>query len=214
MNFRAASMAEVYCQSLIVLLKSHKIAVFGGYMTEISKQIGTRIKAMREISDLSIEDFAKSINLDTDMYLKYEKGEADIPISVLSAISSKYKVEMTALLTGGEPRLSAINVVKKGKGLSVERRKEYKYQDLAFNFINKKAEVFFVIAEPSKEVPKHFYAHTGQEFNYVLEGSIKLIFDGKEYILEEGDSVYSDSGRNHGVMALGDKPAKFLAVVL
>ncbi|MDR1696534.1 MAG: XRE family transcriptional regulator [Endomicrobium sp.] len=183
-------------------------------MTETLKQIGIRIKAIREISELSAQDFAKSINLDEETYLKYEKGEADIPISVLSAISSKYKVEMTALLTGGEPRLSAINVVKKGKGLNVERRKEYKYQDLAFNFIHKKAEVFYVTAEPSKEIPKHFYSHSGQEFNYVLEGSIKLFFDGKEYILEEGDSVYFDSSRNHALTGLGDKPAKFLAVVL
>ncbi|MDR1616315.1 MAG: helix-turn-helix transcriptional regulator, partial [Syntrophomonadaceae bacterium] len=53
---------------------------------ETLKQIGTRIKAMREISDLSTADFAKSINLDAQTYLKYENGELDIPISVLSAI--------------------------------------------------------------------------------------------------------------------------------
>ncbi|MCL2484729.1 MAG: XRE family transcriptional regulator [Endomicrobia bacterium] len=183
-------------------------------MSETLKQIGMRIKAMREISELSAESFAKSINLDEATYVKYEKGEADIPLSVLSAISSKYKVEITALITGGEPHLSRINVVKKGKGLSVERRKEYKYQDLAFNFINKKAEVFYVVAEPPKDEPKHFYSHTGQEFNYVLEGSIKLFFDGKEYVLEQGDSVYFNSGYNHCVVAVGDKPARFLAVVL
>ncbi len=182
--------------------------------TETLKQIGTRIKAIREISDLSTADFAKSINLDTDTYLEYERGEADIPISVLSAISSAYKVEMTALLTGGEPRLTRIQVVRKGKGLKIDRRKEYKYQDLAFNFINKKAEVFFVTAEVEKEPPHHAYSHSGQEFNYILEGTLKIIFDGKEYILEEGDSVFFDSGYDHTMSAVGDKPAKFIAVVL
>jgi len=183
-------------------------------MSETLKQIGIRIKAIREIYELSAEDFAKSIGLDSGAYLKYENGEADIPISVLSAVSNTYKVEMTALLTGGEPRLSRISVVKKGKGLSIERRKEYKYQDLAFNFINKKAEIFLVTAEAAKEAPKHAYAHSGQEFNYILEGTMKIIFDGKEYILEAGDSVYFDSSCKHTMCAAGDKPAKFLAVVL
>ncbi|MDR1196510.1 MAG: XRE family transcriptional regulator [Endomicrobium sp.] len=183
-------------------------------MSDTLKQIGIRIKAIREISDLSTADFADSINLDAATYLKYENGEADIPISVLSAISNKYKVEMTAILTGIEPRLSRINVVKKGKGLSIERRKEYKYQDLAFNFIHKKAEVFIVSVDPQKESPKHAYSHPGQEFNYILEGSLKVIFEGREYILEEGDSVYFDSGYSHTMCAIGDKPAKFLAIVL
>ena len=182
--------------------------------TETLKQIGTRIKAIREISDISAEEFAKSINLDLDIYLKYENGEADIPISALTAISQTYKVEMTALLTGGEPRLTRINVVRKGKGLKIDRRKEYKYQDLAFNFIHKKAETFLVTAEVAKEAPKHAYSHPGQEFNYILEGKLKVVFDGKEYILEEGDSVYFDSGYNHTMSAVGDKPAKFIAVVL
>lgn len=192
--------------------------LYGGDMTqntnETLKQIGTRIKVMREISDLSTEAFAKSIGLDAETYIKYETGEADIPISVLSAISSTYKVEMTALLTGGEPRLTRINVVRKGKGLNIARRKEYKYQDLAFNFIHKKAEVFLVTSEVAKEDPKHAYSHPGQEFNYILEGTLKVVFDGKEYILEAGDSVYFDSGYNHTMSAVGDKPAKFIAVVL
>lgn len=181
---------------------------------ETLKQIGTRIKAIREISDMSTQDFAKSINLDLETYIKYETGEADIPISVLSAISAIYNVEMTALLTGGEPRLTRISVVKKGKGLKIERRKEYKYQDLAFNFINKKAEMFLVTVDVSKGTPKHAYSHAGQEFNYILEGTLKIIFDGKEYILEEGDSVIFDSSFEHAMTAIGKKPAKFIAVVL
>ncbi|MDR3092547.1 MAG: XRE family transcriptional regulator [Endomicrobium sp.] len=183
-------------------------------MSKILKQIGTRIKAIREISNLSAEEFAKSMNLDAEMYLKYEKGEADIPISVLSVISSNYNVEMTALLTGDEPHLQRINVVRKGKGLSIERRKEYKYQDLASKFINKKAEIFLVTPESLKNKSKHAYSHTGQEFNYILEGTLKLIFDGKEYILNPGDSVYFDSRYDHAIFSIDDKPAKFLAVVL
>ncbi|MDR2192449.1 MAG: XRE family transcriptional regulator [Endomicrobium sp.] len=183
-------------------------------MSDALKQIGQRIKAMREISELSAQDFAKSINLDLETYVEYEKGEADIPVSVLSAISQTYKVELTALLTGGEPKLQRVCAVKKGKGLSIERRKEYKYHDLAYNFVHKKAEIFLVSVEPSKDKPAHAYSHHGHEFNYVLEGSVKIIHDGKEYILEEGDSIYFDSDYSHTMSAMGGKTAKFLAVIL
>ena len=183
-------------------------------MSDTLKQIGIRIKEIREISGLSAQDFAKSISLDAETYLKYENGQADIPISALSAISQMYKVELTALLTGGDPHLSQICVVRAGKGLSIERRKEYKYQDLAADFAHKKAQFFVVTVEPQKEKTAHAYSHQGHEFNYILEGTLKIIHDGKEYILEKGDSAYFDSGFKHAMFAVGDKTAKFLAVVL
>jgi mannose-6-phosphate isomerase-like protein (cupin superfamily) len=183
-------------------------------VSEILKQIGTRIKVIREISNLSAEEFAKSINLETAEYLKYETGIADIPISVLSTISGKYNIEITALLTGDGPHLQRIAVVKKDKGLRIDRRKEYKYQDLASKFMHKRAEVFLVTVDPLKNKSEHAYSHLGQEFNYILEGTLKLVFDGKEYILESGDSVYFDSKYNHAIFAVNDKPVKFVAVVL
>ncbi|MDR1941836.1 MAG: XRE family transcriptional regulator [Endomicrobium sp.] len=183
-------------------------------MTETLKQIGARIKAIREMSELSAADFAKSIDIDPVLYLKYENGQADISVSALSAISTKYKVEMTALLSGIEPKLQRISVVKKGRGLNVERRKEYNYQDLAYNFINKKAEFFLVSIEPLTQNATHSYSHQGHEFNYILEGCLKIIHDNKEYILEEGDCVYFDSGFKHAMEAVGNKTVRFLAVVL
>jgi quercetin dioxygenase-like cupin family protein/DNA-binding XRE family transcriptional regulator len=191
-----------------------EITLGGQLMTETLKQIGARIKAIREISELSAADFAKSVGVEPDLYLKYESGEADIPVSALSAISAKYNVEMTALLSGSDPKLCRISAIKKGKGLSIERRKEYKYQDLAFNFAHKKAEIFLVTVEPSGQETSHAYAHQGHEFNYILEGTLKITHDGKEYLLEEGDSVYFDSGFKHAMSAVGNKTVRFLAVVL
>jgi quercetin dioxygenase-like cupin family protein len=178
------------------------------------QQIGMRIKAVREIVNLSIADFARSINVDADIYLKYENGQIDVPVNVLLTIANKYNVEITALLTGIEPHLKRIAIVKKGKDLTIERRKEYKYQDLALDFAHKKAEIFLVTVESSKYESKHTYSHPGQEFNYILEGMLKVVYDGNEYILEAGDSVYFDSGYEHAMIALNGKSAKFLCVIL
>ncbi|HHW30140.1 MAG TPA: helix-turn-helix domain-containing protein [Clostridiaceae bacterium] len=184
-------------------------------MSEQIKQIAARIKDLREISGLSIETLAQEFNVPVETYIEYESGSVDIPVGFLHKISSRFKVDMTALLTGEEPKLRNYCVVRNGKGVSVDRRKAYKYQNLAYNFLHKRAEPFLVTVEPKPdECPLEFNAHPGQEFNYVLEGKLKVVINGYELILDEGDSLYFDSGLEHGMKALNGKPAKFLAIIL
>ncbi|MDD2523801.1 MAG: cupin domain-containing protein [Endomicrobiia bacterium] len=183
-------------------------------MLENIKQIAQRIKELREISDMSVESMSKELKIDVDKYIEYESGDIDIPVSFLYEIAGKFNVELTVLLTGEEPKLQRFSVVKKDKGLSITRRKEYKYQDLAFNFMHKKSEIFLVTVDPeNKEKTITKYAHVGQEFNYILEGQMKLFFKDQEIILNSGDSIYFDSGYEHAMIALGNTQLKFLAVI-
>jgi len=182
--------------------------------TEI-KQIAERLKALREISGLSVESLAEEFNISKETYLAYEEGMTDIPISFLFKAASKFGVELTALLTGDDPKLRSFSLIRKGKGLEVNRRKEYKYHNLAYNFHNKKAEPFLVTVEPQDEnSPIPLNAHPGQEFNYVVEGSVKIVINKHSVILNEGDSLYFDSSLMHGMKALNGKTAKFLAIIL
>ena len=103
---------------------------------------GLRIKAIRESLGILAQDFSKSIKMNENVYLDYENGLKEIPLNILHAISSKYNVEMTALITGEAPHLKQIEIVKKDKGLVIERRKEYKDQDLAACFAHKKPKYF------------------------------------------------------------------------
>jgi quercetin dioxygenase-like cupin family protein len=56
-------------------------------------------------------------------------------------------------------------------------------------------------------------AHDGQEFVFVLEGSIELQHDGKRCVLGPGDSAYLDATRPHLFRGLGSAPSRMLAVV-
>ena len=184
-------------------------------MQENFKQIGKRLKEIREIKGISLEKLASELKITSQQYQKYENGEQDIPVGFLYEAANFFEMEMTALITGEEPKLKVYSIVRNGKGLTVNRRKEYNYQDVAYNFIGKKAETFLVTVDPEKEVEsRNFYSHVGQEFNYVLEGSIKVTIDGHEIVLNEGDSLYFNSGYQHGMSALNMKKARFLAVVL
>jgi transcriptional regulator with XRE-family HTH domain len=184
-------------------------------MIEQIKQIAERIKELREISNISIETLAKELGISVNKYLEYESGNLDIPVSFLYKIAHRFDVELSVLLSGENPKLHIYSVVRKGKGLIVERRKQYNYESLAYNFINKKAEPFIVTVDPQPETsPVQFNFHAGQEFNYVIEGTLKIIIDEHEVILNEGDSIYFDSAFNHAMKALNNKKAKFLAIVM
>lgn len=184
-------------------------------MSEQLKLIAQRIKELREISEITIEEMAKSLGLTKENYIKYEEGECDIPISMLYSISHKFKVDLTEILSGEAPKLRVFQVVKKNKGLEVFRREQYKYQNLAYNFSNKQIEPFMVeVPVVADDEPVHENSHSGQEFNYVLEGRLLIKVNGKENILEEGDSIYFNSVYPHGMKALDGKKAKFLAIIL
>ncbi len=184
-------------------------------MTEQIKQTAERIKEIREISGISTESLAKSLGITKELYNNYESGNSDIPVGIIFKISELFNVELSVMLGGDNPKLHIYGVVRNGKGLKLERRKQYKYESLAYNFIHKKAEPFMVTVDPGPEGRiMEFNSHSGQEFNYVIKGTMMTIIDGHEIILNEGDSIYFDSGYKHAMKALNGEQVKFLAVVL
>ena len=184
-------------------------------MTEQIKQIAERIKEIREISGISAETLAGKLGVSIDLYLNYESGNSDIPVGIIFKISELFNVELSVMLGGDNPKLHIYGIVRNGKGLKLERRKQYKYESLAYNFIHKKAEPFMVTIDPgSGDTLKEFNSHPGQEFNYVIKGSMMTVIDGHEIILNEGDSIYFDSEYKHAMKALNNEEVKFLAIIL
>ena len=57
-------------------------------LSEYNKNIGTRVKELRELSDVSVEEIIDDLKIDKETYEKYEKGEVDIPASFLCEISN------------------------------------------------------------------------------------------------------------------------------
>jgi quercetin dioxygenase-like cupin family protein len=177
-------------------------------------QIGKRIKELREISGVSVETLSKEFSVPSKLYSQYESGEMDIPVGFLHQVAMKFNVDLTALITGEEPKLKIYSITRKNSAPSIDRRKEYKYQDLGYNFINKRAEAFLVTVDPKDEKEEvNVYSHPGQEFNYVIEGTMKLFLNNQEIILNEGDSIYFDSGYKHAMRSMNNKQAKFLALI-
>jgi transcriptional regulator with XRE-family HTH domain len=184
-------------------------------MNEQIKQIAERLAGLRDALDITPEEMGKACNLTTDEYLKLESGTVDISVSILHQISQAFGIELTTLMFGDEPKMNSYFVTRKGKGIAVERTKAYKYQSLAAGFTQRKADPFLVTVHPKPDdEPVYLNEHAGQEFNLILKGRMLLRINGKDLILEEGDSVYFNSGLPHGMKALDGEKVRFLAIIL
>ncbi len=174
-------------------------------------QIAARIREMREIMELSCADVAARLDISEALYRKYENEEETLPVSTIYALAGIFGVDFTTLLTGEAPRMGGYTLVRAGQGIQVSRNPEYHFQSLAFNFKGRTMEPMIVSLEPG-EKPAALVTHNGQEFNIVLEGSLKLVIGTHEFILNQGDSIYFDPSIPHAQHAT-DVPAKFLTVI-
>lgn len=181
-------------------------------MNEQLKQIGERLRGLRDALDIEAQEVADLCGITLDKYEQIERGEVDITISNLMKIARQYGMSADALIFDEEPHMRSYSVVRKGQGVSIERTKAYKYQSLTSGFAGCKAEVFIVTVEPKPNAHTIYKnTHPGQEFNLVLEGAMELFIGGKTIVLEEGDSIYFDSTQPHGMRAIGDQSVRFLA---
>ena len=197
---------------LFVTFAENKVVYW--IMEEAIKQIGERLKGLREALDISVQEMAETCGISEEKYLKMETGESELYVSKLYKVSRKYDISLDTLMFGEEPHMSSYFLTRRGKGMSVERRYAYKYQSLASGFSDRRADPFLVTVEPKPEdVPVNMDVHSGQEFNMVWEGRMDLRLGDKRFVLEPGDCIYFDANQPHCMRALDNVPMRFLAII-
>jgi len=180
--------------------------------TQLMK-IAERIKSLREKNEMEIEWAAKALGITVDELESYESGEADIPVGFLYMAAKKYGAELSTLLTGESPHAQKYSLVRKGEGINVDRRIHYDYQSLCADFAHKKMEPLLVTVEP-EEGDLSYNTHPGQEFHFILEGSLEVSIGDEALVLEEGDALMFHSEHPHALKALNNKPVQVLVVIL
>ena len=186
-------------------------------MEPVIAEVAERISAMRDLCDFTVEEMAETLDITPAEYKEYEAGKRDFSFTFLYKCADKFGIDMIELLTGENPHLSECTVVRGGNGLPIKRRAGFEYYHLAAAFKNKLSEPFIVIAPydaSNADAPLATSTHVGQEFDLVLSGSLRFVHDGRETVLEAGDSVYYNSGKPHGMAAVSEGGCRFLAIVM
>ncbi len=179
------------------------------------QQMGRRIRELRTLLDISPEDMAELHRMTVEEYKSHEDGQIDSSFTFILRCAQRFGVDISALVTGESPRLSSFILTRAGGGVPIKRRAGFEYLHQAAMMKDRAAEPFIVRAPYLGEQDKiHLSTHSGQEFDYIISGHLKVQIDDKVEIMGPGDSIYYDSGHPHGMISIGGEECVFLAVVI
>lgn len=176
-----------------------------------------RIRALREDLEISLEDMAEATGRSVEDYAAQESGDMDVSFTFLEKCADRLGVDVVEVLTGDTPRLRGYSLVRANDGLSIKRRAGFEYLHKAPFFSDRKCEPFLVTApyfEEEQDKPIHLSYHAGRELDFILSGKLRFAYEDHVEELEPGDCLLYDSGRGHGMIAIGGEPCTFLAIVL
>jgi len=185
-------------------------------LSEQIMQIAVRIADMREIKQISPETMAASMGVSVAEYLEYESGGRDFPYTFMFRAAKALGVDIGELMTGNAPKLSKYTFTKAGGGLPIKRYSSFEYKETAYLFKDRLMDPLVVFApyDPALvDADPVLSTHAGQEFDIVLKGTLKIHVDGRDFILNKGDSLYYDSSIPHGMTAMNPEGCDFIAVV-
>ena len=186
-------------------------------MEDIIKGIGERLRGMRDIMGVTASDMADVTGVSETEYIEIEAGRKDFSFTFLFKASRRFGIDMTELITGESPHLSGYVLTRDGDGLPIERRAGFRYLNLAALFRDRIAEPFMVTApfeSGAAQAAISLSTHAGQEMDFIVSGSLRVKIGDHEEIMHPGDTIYYDSSRPHGMVAIGGSPCKFLAIVI
>ena len=180
-------------------------------------EVALRIREMREIVGISVNEMAEKTGVTVDEYEQYEAGKLDFPFTFIHKCALAFGIGITDLLEGQSAYLSSYTVTRKGEGQDTAKENGIEIQNLAPLFRKKIAEPYWVKYEfqhDQQDKPIHLTTHSGQEFDFIMSGRLKVqVGDHIEY-LSEGDSIYYNSSTPHGMIAVDGRDCLFVAVVL
>jgi transcriptional regulator with XRE-family HTH domain len=182
--------------------------------SEVFRNISAKIKHYRQQQGLSMSALAKKAGLTTSYLSQIENLKKEPTIGTLVTIANALRISVFSFI-GGES-------VPEDEGPSIVRASERRRAAIpetasdgaldSINFKKKDRLMNAYIFTSSFEFAEKPRAHEGEEIFFVLEGKTELLYDGKSYVLEEGDCCCFDSSKPHYGRSLGEMPSKALVV--
>jgi len=175
----------------------------------IERVIGQQIRALRKARGLKLEELAKAARISKALLSKIENAKVSSPISTYSNIALALGVNLGDLIRGGQ-EVGCVILRKNERRLISKKRTPYGYQfeSLGYKWPNKRFDPFLLTYWPQpKGAPLPHFKFEGEEFIFVIEGELEMVYDKERYHHNSGDCIFLDGNVPHGGRALGKKKA-------
>ena len=181
------------------------------------REVAGRIRELREISGISVEEMAQRTGVSTEEYLQCEAGSRNLSVAFLYRCTLILGVDMGDLLEGSSPKLRSYALTRKGEGQRIEEAHHMVGYNLAAGFRNRIGLPLYMELKyrPGAEYEDiQLTTHEGQECDIILQGHMKIQIGSRSEILHPGDCIYYDSATPHGMIAVEGEDCAFYAFVL
>jgi transcriptional regulator with XRE-family HTH domain len=185
-----------------------------------ANRIGAKLTTLRESLGLSVADLAERCDCEPTLIDSLESGDVAPSLAPLIKITRALGVRLGTLLDD-DTQVGPV-VTRKGEADEVRRVKSLEtssdggvlgFFSLAAGKTARHMEPFLIDVNPAGDEHHSLSTHEGEEFIFVMEGSIEVEYGKDLHVLAAGDSIYYDSIVPHQVRAHGGAPARILAVV-
>lgn len=180
--------------------------------------IGKKIRELRKKAGFILQDLSDRTGLSKPLLSQIEKEVVSPPIATLLKISKALSVNIGFFFQDSYLEEKVV-LVKKDESKVIDSRffgreeNGYYYEALAYKKSKKYMEPFLVEFKRKKVEKLSYFSHDGDEFIYLLEGTLEFRTEDKQFILQPGDSLYFESSTPHAYRAMGRRNAKALTVV-
>ena len=190
-------------------------------MTDKQSVIGHKIKGLRESKNLTIEEISERSGLTVEQISSIE-NDVNLPsLGPLIKIARALGVRLVTFMDDSDalgPVVCRAADREKESSISfsngaTDARKHMEYHPLAQQKAGRHMEPFVIDINPEDSPTFQLSAHEGEEFIYVMQGEVEIVYGKETYSLQEGDSIFYDSIVKHHVHGAPGKSAKILAVV-
>ena len=178
---------------------------FGRRLRSARKSLGWTLQQLSELSGVSVPTISRA-----------ERGQLALGYENFAALGRALKMDMNAMFAGEGVKTTALQapvVTRSGKGV-VYRGLSFAYEFLGTTATGKlMSPVIGTVHARRIDGPEDFARHDGEEFAYVLSGTIEVHFEVGEVVrLERGDSLYFDSRIGHAYVSISRQLARIVGV--
>ncbi len=181
--------------------------------------IGGKVRRIRREKNMTIQQLAEKAGLSKGLISQIENDQVSPPISTLLKIAAGLHTEISYCFQD-QTSDRRVTVVRRAERLVSPRRQVqgratlgYTYESLAHKKKFKHMEPFLVTFEVKEAEEVLRFNHPGEEFVFVLGGTLEFSTPEETLVLESGDSLYFESELLHGFRGLGDEPCRALVVI-
>ena len=183
--------------------------------------VGAKIKGLRETKNLSIDVIAERSGLTVEQIESIE-NDVNLPsLGPLIKIARALGVRLGTFMDDNDalgPIVCRAEDREKDSSISfsngaTDARKHMEYHPLAQQKAGRHMEPFVIDINPEENPNFQLSDHEGEEFIYVMQGEVEIVYGKETYTMKEGDSIFYDSIVKHHVHGAPGKSAKILAVV-